>query len=76
MVVNGVIVTPAQRSAGLSAMRGEFRIGEVSDALRRAGVPAKNGFVAEVANKMVQNQQARGCVKRLGMGLYRAERSG
>ena len=74
MIVLGTIITPAQRSAGIEVMHGEFRAGKVTQALRQAGVSTKDGLVAEAALRLIQHQQALGKVKRVGMGLYRGAR--
>lgn len=74
MIVSGIIITPAQRSAAIAAMRGQFRTGKIIAALREAGVSTKNGFVTDVARKLLQHQQQLGKIQRVGFGLYQGAR--
>lgn len=74
MIVNGTIVLPHQRQAGIEAMRGKFVTGAVTRALRDAGVTTKDGFVAKVAERLVKHQRDLGKVKRLATGGYQGAR--
>jgi hypothetical protein len=73
MKVYGIEITTAQRDAGRAAMRGEFRMTQVVDALMCAGVPDGNFVAARAADRLLQSERKAGRIRAVNNKLWAAQ---